>query len=184
MQAVVDTCFLIDWAGYRRRELLKSVFNRLLVPRQVLDEVRSERTAELVGRWLSEGFLYLAPVTRRVEEIAEAIARYAILNSRIPAVEEPEVYGLALAKAYSMPLLTENRGAVRLTQLYPELRDIRVMRALEVLALAIERRAIEAASREDVEKAFAEYIADTKHRFPRKDLKDTVDRLCRVLFGS
>ncbi|RLG52018.1 MAG: hypothetical protein DRN99_07960 [Thermoproteota archaeon] len=48
MIAVCDTCFLIDWARYSRRELVFKAFRRLLTPKQVLDEVVSERTLEFI----------------------------------------------------------------------------------------------------------------------------------------
>ncbi len=53
-----------------------------------------------------------------------------------------------------MPSLAENRSAVKLTQLHPELNGIKVVRALEALASATEGRDIDATSRKDVEEAF------------------------------
>jgi len=46
--ASVDTCFIIDWARYRRAELLERIFDRILLTEHVLREVKSERTITLL----------------------------------------------------------------------------------------------------------------------------------------
>ena len=42
--AISDTCFIIDWSYYKRRECLVRLFDIVLIPEQVLLEVEDERS--------------------------------------------------------------------------------------------------------------------------------------------
>ena len=180
MQAALDTCFLIDWAYYRERETLKQLFDKLIIIEKVLNEVKSERTLTLISKWLSEDFLYIIPITNQIEKTAESITRMVTVNSTLPRVEEPEIYGLAIAKIYNVPLLSENKGALRLTYLLPELEGVKVLRALDILSMLIKRRILKAQTKNDVKKIFEDYCKDTKHLFPVKDLNATLNKLYRL----
>ena len=47
--AIADTCFLIDWAYWRHRDVLFKVFNVVFVPESVLREVKSEYIIEWIA---------------------------------------------------------------------------------------------------------------------------------------
>ncbi|MGB9759471.1 MAG: hypothetical protein ACP5KW_04270 [Thermoproteota archaeon] len=175
--ASVDTCFIIDWAHYRRAELLERIFDSILLTEHVLREVKSERTITLITGWLSKGKAYIVPITPSIEKFARELISYAIHEPRIPRVDEPEIYGLAIAREYKVPLLTENKGAIRLASYHQELKGIKVMRAIEVLSKLIEDGVINAKNKKEIEDVFVEYAKDTHHYFPEEDLFRTIEKL-------
>ncbi|MHC1628634.1 MAG: hypothetical protein ACXQTI_07380 [Candidatus Nezhaarchaeales archaeon] len=50
MIAIADTCFIIDWSTYRRRDEIFKIFDLVLIPEQVLSEVISENTIAWISR--------------------------------------------------------------------------------------------------------------------------------------
>ncbi len=62
MLGVVDACFLIDWSRYRRRELLASLFEAILVHEEVLAQLRSPSAIDFASRLLARGRAEAVPL--------------------------------------------------------------------------------------------------------------------------
>ncbi len=169
-QAVVDTCFLVDWARFRRRDILFEVFGAVWLPEPVLGEVKSEDTLGWIAAKLAERKLAMLPETPELR--ARALGLMTTVSSRLstPLVDYPEALCLVAGKELGLTVLTENRGALAVPRLVGEYADVRVWRSLEVLAEAV------GMGRADC-MAFDEYREDAAHEFPRRDLEKVLSRL-------
>jgi len=164
--AIADTCFLIDWAAWRRRNLLFRLFRTVFVPELVLREVRSERTLEWIVEGLSSGSLALFTETPGVLDLAlRVVERSRLLPVR--GVDLPEAVCLAVGKLRGYIVITENRGALAAADLLEELSGVAVWRALELITEGFRRGLLSG----DPRSVFAEYERETGHRFPRRDLE-------------
>ena len=75
MLGVVDACFLIDWSRYRRRELLASLFEAILVHEEVLAQLRSPSAIDFASRAVhSCSVLTLRAALRREALLSSASA--------------------------------------------------------------------------------------------------------------
>ncbi|RLE80548.1 MAG: DNA-binding protein [Thermoprotei archaeon] len=179
--AISDTCFIIDWAYYRRRSVLIEIFKTVLVPEQVLAEIEDEESISWVSAQLARGNMLLftpSPADlRKAEKLILKIASKPFLKR----VDLPEAICLVIGQRLNAIVLTENRGALLATKTLNDLKNVVVWRALEVLTEAITRKIIRVRSREDVERVFKEYEDDTKHIFPRSDLKHAINRVIKCL---
>ncbi len=174
LSAVADTCFLIDWARFRRRDLLTKLFNKIVVTQHILDEVRSNYTIEYIASLIASDKLLVYPITPSVERFVMDLVSFALRDPRIPRVDEPELYALAIGYLLKLPVLTENRGAIRLAQLHPELVNLEIYGALEILEKAIADKLVNVDSCLEL---FMEYTNDTKHSFPKRRLNKVLERL-------
>ena len=180
--AIADTCFLIDWAHYRNRDLLFKLFKVVYVPENVLNEVRSERTISWISRALSND--YLALYTPMGDEINEArrLIELTRLKPEVPSVDLPESLCLVIGRRRGYVVLSENRGAVLAPKILDEYKNVTVWRALELLYNAILRGFLKPNCSKP-ESVFEEYSSDTFHLFPSKALDyviKEVRKLCQV----
>ncbi len=175
--AIADTCFLIDWARYRRRDILFELFSTVFVPEQVLDEVVSEETIEWIANSLAKRklSLYVAPSSIADEALKIIDVMASLTWTR--RVELPEAICLAIGKKHGYTVLTENRGALQAVEILTEYSGVKAMRAIDVLAEAISTSKITVLSREEVKSILSEYEKDTKHRFPKGDVKEIIERV-------
>ncbi len=67
MPIVADTCFLIDWSRFRRRDLLVRLFGKIVVTQHIINEIRSDYAVEYVSSLIASDKLYIYPVTSSVE---------------------------------------------------------------------------------------------------------------------
>ncbi|QXJ32325.1 DNA-binding protein [Saccharolobus shibatae] len=164
MIAVADTSFLIDWVRYSKRDLIFQLFNLIYLPDSVFNEVRSERTLLWIAQGLENNKLAIFP---ELPQIREEALRLVYETRRLPVrpVDYPEAYCVAVGKAEGYTVLTENGGAVALVNYYKEYRDVKIMRALEVLIQLHNRGLIT-----DIRNEIEEYNKQTGHRFSSKDL--------------
>jgi predicted nucleic acid-binding protein len=171
--AVADTCFLIDWAYWRYRDILFDLFQTVFVPEAVLREIKSEKTLEWVAINLASGRLALFTETPDVIELAIRIVERSRTISSLRGVDIPEAICLALGKLRGYIVLTENRGALMAADVLEELSGVVVWRSLEVIREAIRRRIIIC----DPEQVFKLYEEETRHRFPRSELEAVIREL-------
>ncbi len=123
--AVADTCFLIDWARYRHRDILFQVFRTVFVPEDVLNEIRSENTVTWVADALAHDKLSLyTPLADEVEE-ARRLVEESRLNSRMPAVDLPEALCLAIGRRRAILFSRRIGGPSWLRELFPNTRRCR-----------------------------------------------------------
>ena len=172
--AVADTCFLIDWASWRRRNVLFSIFRTVFVPENVLKEVRSENTIEWIASSLASGSMSLFTETSEELSLAREIVERSRMIPSMRYIDIPEAICLALGKLRGYFVLTENRGALMASDLIEELSGVTVWRSLEVITRAISMGVIAAS---DPLTVFREYEEDTKHVFPRSELEAVVFEL-------
>jgi len=177
--AVADTCFLIDWARYRRRDILFKLFRTVFVPEQVLDEIRSENTVAWIAGALARGWLSLyTPSSMEVEE-AIRLVEWSRLHPQAAAIDMPEALCLVVGRRRGYIVLTENRGALLAPRLNKDYSGVEVWRALEVILEAL-RRGILEPNCERPDTVFREYSLDTLHLFPSKALEEAVKEVRRL----
>jgi len=166
---VVDACFLIDWCRFRRRELIKEVFERLYVDEEVLAQFRSEAVLELIARWMGEGFLTLRAWSTLDEEELGRLRAIVESNTRIPTLERPDLKSLVSARKMNAALLSENLGVLRVCQYVPSYTQVKVYTALDVLALIVKAK-----GEPKLRQLIAEYEEDTKHRFSSRRVEEAL----------
>ena len=172
--AIADTCFLIDWSSWRRRNLLFRLFTTVFVPETVLREVESEDVVEWIAGSLASGNLSLFTETPDILGEARHLVERTRLIPRVRGVDIPEAVCLVAGRRRGYTVLTENRGALMAASLLEEYRGVKVWRALEIIYELLRRRLIPAESPAAV---FKEYEKETGHIFPKGDLENAVRRL-------
>ncbi len=173
MIAVSDTCFLIDWARFSRRDLLFRIFDKVLVPKQILDEVKSLTTVEFVSSYMASGSLvYFEPIPSVLEE-ADQLVRESYELVEVRRLDLPEAICLVMGKRFGYVVLTENLGALILARRRSDLRSVVVWRSLEVLAEAC-RRGIFGGEPTEL---FQLFSGETKHVFNEEELRKILEEL-------
>jgi len=179
--AISDTCFIIDWSYYRKREVLIELFQTILLPEQVLEEVEDEKVISWISKNLASGKMLLftpSPLDlRRAEELMLEVAT----RPHMKRIEMPEALCLVIGSRLNAIILTENRGALLVPKVMKKWRRVKVWRALETIKEAIKRGYIKVFSEEDVRKTFREYEEDTGHIFPRRDLIRAINEVLSCL---
>ena len=166
---VMDACFIIDWARWRRRDLLWRVFSAGFVPEPVLREVVTPTPLRALREWMAAGLLTVYPSSRELEGEAVGLVLEAMRDPRIPRIDPPEALCVAVAKRVGAVVLTENRGVLRAYQLAPErLAPAMVWNSLRLLAYAYARGLVEA---ESFLELVVEYEGEAKHAFSRREVK-------------
>ena len=172
--AIADTCFLIDWARYRRRDVLFKLFKTVFVSEAILREIVSENTIAWISKSIAEDRLSL--YTEDVSEIQEA--RDFVEESRriphIPSIDLPEALCIVIGRRRNYIVLTENRGAIIAASLIDRYKDVIIWKSLEILIEAIKRGVLEINCSNPSE-IFDEYMNDTLHFFPRDDLNMAIE---------
>ncbi len=163
MTASIDTCFIIDWSKYRKRHLLEKIFDYVFTTEEVLNEVSSENTLEYVLNLMIKGFLVIYPFKTELSPIVRKALEISVSDPRIPSLDPPEAYALAIAYKENCICLTENKGVLRLVEYYNEFKKVKVWRSLELFKYLYSKGLIE-----DFEKELENYSRDTGHVFPKK----------------
>ena len=163
MTASIDTCFIIDWSKYRKRHLLEKIFDYVFTTEEVLNEVSSENTLEYVLNLMIKGFLVIYPFKTELSPIVRKALEISVSDPRIPSLDPPEAYALAIAYKENCICLTENKGVLRLIEYYNEFKKVKVWRSLELFKYLYSKGLIE-----DFEKELENYSRDTGHVFPKK----------------
>jgi len=163
LTASIDTCFIIDWSKYRKRHLLEKIFDYVFTTEEVLNEVSSENTLEYVLNLMIKGFLVIYPFKTELSPIVRKALEISVSDPRIPSLDPPEAYALAIAYKENCICLTENKGVLRLVEYYNEFKKVKVWRSLELFKYLYSKGLIE-----DFEKELENYSRDTGHVFPKK----------------
>ncbi len=159
MRAVLDSCFIIDWVRYRRREVLFKAFEHVYILPEVLNELKSERTVKWVSKHLESGkiLIYVPSEDERVEAL-----RFIELTSKVPhypTADMPEALGIVIAKKRGLTLLSENRAVLYAPMTFEEYRGVKVWRAIDLIAEIFSC---------DFEKMLGEYVEDTGRLYSRR----------------
>jgi len=173
MIAVSDTCFLIDWARFSLRDCIFSLFNKILIPKQVLDEIASSTTVDFLSNYMARGKLVYYEPTQDLMREADELVRKSIELSYLRRIDLPEAICLTLGKRYGYVVLTENLGAFAITKVDESFKNVRVWRSLEVLIEAYKVKAIKG----DIEEILKRYSEETKHIFDDGEVKRMISCL-------
>ncbi|RLF07296.1 MAG: hypothetical protein DRJ60_02980 [Thermoprotei archaeon] len=92
MIAIADTCFIIDWSTYRRRDEIFKIFELVLIPEQVLSEVISENTIAWISHALAMGKFHLYTPTPDILNEADSIVRASYSNPQMKNSKSPRLY--------------------------------------------------------------------------------------------
>jgi predicted nucleic acid-binding protein len=131
--AVADTCFLVHWLRFRGRERLFDAFESVAVPVMVLDEMGA-RGRVMLAPWLASRRAFLIPRINECE--VEALRLVELSRSqRLPTLDPPEAYCLAVARRRGYTVLTDNKAPKHLVHALSEYSGVRVLDSLDVLAL-------------------------------------------------
>ncbi len=179
--AIADTCFIIDWARYRHRDILFKLFKTVFVPEEVLREVKSEETITWISRCLANDYLSLYTVSRYEIEEARELIEISRSTPQLPSIDLPEAICLVIGRSRGYIVLTENRGALYVPRLISRYSRVIVWRALELLVNAVLNNLLYIDCNAP-KKIFYEYMDDAQHIFPSKAVKkalELVSRLCK-----
>ncbi len=180
--AVSDTCFLIDWVRYRRRDILFKLFKAVFIPEEVLNEVKSEDTISWIANELSKDHLVLYTSVRDEVEEARELIELSRSIPQLPSLELPEALCLVIGRRRGYVVLTENRAALLVPKFISKYKDVKVWRSLEVVLNAVINGVL-TINCDDVYSVFREYSEDTFHLFPSKALKDAIREVSRLCLG-
>ena len=172
-QAVADTCFLLDWVRFSRRDLLFDVFTVVWLPEPVLGEVRSGDTLSWISERLAQRKLSLIPELLELRARALSLMTAVVSRLSVPLVDYPEAYCIEVGRELGAVVLTENRGALAVPRVLQDYSNVVVWRSLEVLAQAVRL------GRADCD-VFDKYRDEALHEFPRRDLEKVLNEVgCR-----
>ncbi|MFP3234672.1 MAG: DNA-binding protein [Sulfolobaceae archaeon] len=165
MIAITDTSFLIDWVKYTKRDLIFKLFELIYIPESVFNEVRSETTLLWIAEGLENNKMAIFP---EISELRNEALRLVLETRRLPIrpVDFPEAYCVVVGKVQNYIVLTENGGAVALVNYYDDYKEVKVMRALEVLIELYKRGFIQ-----EIKGEVKDYSRQTNHLFSNRDLR-------------
>ena len=165
---VMDACFVIDWARWRRRDLLWRVFSTGFIPEPVLREVSTPTPLRALREWMVAGWLTVYPTSRELEDEAIGLILEMRRDPRIPRIDPPEAICVAIARRIGAVVLSENRGVLRAYQLARErLAPVVVWNSLRLLAHLYARGLAAASSFLDLVR---EYEDEARHAFSRREV--------------
>jgi len=131
--AVADTCFLVHWLRFRDRERIFEVFESIAVPVMVLDEMGA-RGRVMLAPWLASRRAFLIPRINDYEVEALRLVEFS-RSQRLPTLDPPEAYCLAVAKRRGYAVLTDNKAPKYLAQILKDYSGVKILDSLDILAL-------------------------------------------------
>ena len=177
MLAIADTCLLIDWASYRKRDILSKIFTSIFVPEQVLDEVKSESILAWITENFARGTLILFTPTPDIVQEAQNLVKIVAQIPWARKIELPEAICLATGRLYGYTVLTENRGALMVKEILPEYHTVRIYRSIDILREAMLKRIINVSTREEILAELEIFNKDTGHIFRDRDIEELVKKV-------
>jgi predicted nucleic acid-binding protein len=158
--AVADTCFLVHWLRFRERERIFEVFESIAVPVMVLDEMGA-RGRVMLAPWLASRRAFLIPRINDYEVEALRLVEFS-RSQRLPTLDPPEAYCLAVAKRRGYAVLTDNKAPKYLAQILKDYSTVKVLDSLDILSLIYG---------DDLAEAVKAYKEDTGLVFSKTRLK-------------
>jgi len=175
MIGVADTCFIIDWSKYSNREVLFKLFNKVLILKQVLDEVRREETLNyIVQKMMTEQIEFYEPSTLVLRE-ADEIVRRSISIPHLRRVDLPEALCIAIGRGYGYVVLTENLGAYYFVKHEDRYKHVIIWRSIDVLREAYLKGFLHG----DPLNIIEEYQRETKHVFSKREINRFIELVSR-----
>ena len=130
MIAIADTCFLVNWLRYRRRNDIFKLYKSLAIPFIVLDELSFHRG--LLADWISSRKVFFIPRINRYDIEALNLVEYSHTKN-IPHIDSGEAYCLAVARNRDYDVLTDNIATKFITRDLEEYSIVKVLDSLDIL---------------------------------------------------
>lgn len=175
MFAAIDSCFIIDWASYGRSDILCEIFKRVFISTEILDEIKSKKTLDMIVDWIGKDYVALIEVSDDDPDVIKLISEVGRTNG-FPAIDHPEATALVLAKRAEINIiLSENKATISAVSL-DDFKGMKVWTAFEVIREAILRGLLPVNNPEDIKGYYMEYCRDTGHEF-RKERWDDIMKI-------
>ena len=161
--AVTDTCFLINWLRFRRRDDIFRLYQTIAIPLLVLDELGTTRSR--LAEWITSRRIIFIPRINVIEIEAIRVVELAKTRS-LPLVDPPEAYCLCIAKYRGYDVLTDNRAIKYIVREVEEFRNVKVLDSLDLLV------SLYGSLRETLKSRVLEFSSDTGIRFSQRRLRE------------
>ncbi len=172
MLAVADSCFLIDWAKYKKRDIIRDIFKSVFITIDVMKEITSEETLSMISDYLADGFF--VPITlsdTEREKVHELMISYA-RDNQAPAIHEPEASAVVFALNHGIEIVLSENTALKYHHQIRKNPD--VWGASDVLKKALIDDLI---TTSNIKKEFETYSQETKHLFRKKDIEKEIKEI-------
>ena len=164
MSAVSDTCFIVNWSNFRRREDLFKHFKTINLPIAVIDEVKDVGVKRFIAGWIVKGCIKILPSLPSIDVETLKLIRLVENIPSLPRIDPPETYGLIYAKILGIPLLTDNKAPKRIVKVVKDYENVTVLDSLDVLKAIYCRRGL-------LRNRIKEFIQDTGINFSVERLR-------------
>ena len=142
------------------KERIFEVFESIAVPVMVLDEMGA-RGRVMLAPWLASRRAFLIPRINDYEVEALRLVEFS-RSQRLPTLDPPEAYCLAVAKRRGYAVLTDNKAPKYLAQILKDYSTVKVLDSLDILSLIYG---------DDLAEAVKAYKEDTGLVFSKTRLK-------------
>lgn len=172
MLAVADSCFLIDWAKYKKRDILRGIFKSVFITIDVMNEITSEETLSMVSEYLADGFFVPITLTNTEREKVHELMISYIKDDQAPTIHEPEASAVVFALNHGIEVVLSENTALKYRRWISKNPD--VWGALDVLKKALIDGLI---TTPNIKKEFETYSQETKHLFRKKDIEKEIKEI-------
>jgi len=117
------------------------------------------------------------------EDVALKLISQLLAMPEVPMLERPDVLCLVIALKTHSCLLTENTGILRAVRFHPDLQDVKVLTALDVLENLVLEGVLRISSIDEYIEEVRTYEAQTGHLFSRRRLDESRERVLSWLRG-
>lgn len=163
---------MIDWAKYKKRDIIKDIFKSVFITIDVMDEITSEETLSMVGDYLADGFFVPITLTdTEREKVHELMISYT-KDNQAPTIHEPEASVAVFALNHGIEIVLSENTALKYH--YQIRKNPEVWGALDVLKKALGDDLI---TTSNIKKEFEAYSQETKHLFRKKDVEKVIKEI-------
>ena len=164
--AIADSCFLINWARFHQRNDILKVFNKIVIPEIILDELEDVEVRRMIAKWVIKDVIIIAPRLLSLNSLTMKIVSLSESIPFIPRVDPPEAYCMCLAMKRGYIILTDNKAVKRIKEIIEEFKQIIVMNSLDVL-MSLYRK-----NKRLLVKKILRFMRETGIVFPKSRLRE------------
>lgn len=166
MKAIIDTCFLVDWVDYKRRDILKLVFDEIILLSEIEKEISDQKARKNIRNWMDDRFMkFIRPSQRDINDAIE-LTTDSYLSTLIGEIHYADALIVAHAKNTEIKnIISENHAVIHLPLHHPLYRDVVVLTAGDVILHAAKKGNINVKSAEDFVNMLDEYQKETKRKY-------------------
>ena len=168
-RAILDSCFIIDWSKFKKRDTLFEVFEAVYITPDVLNELKSEDVIAWIGEKISSGEIIIYEADEEEKGKALEFVEATRKIPHYPSADFVEALGLIIAKRYNMILISENRAVLYAPLTFPEFSSVSVWRGIDILAQI-------ARDCSELDQLIDEYEAQTLRRYSKKVIERARER--------